>query len=181
MIWSRPITMGSSPRLRSALLAGLLVLPTWAGCGGSNLEGRVYDGDDLTFRVGPVPPSWRVVELESALVAFRDDTNLASIAVNGRCGKDGDDVPLEALTHHLFLHFTERQVLRQERVQLDGREALRTELHAELDGVPKHFLVYVLKKDGCVYDFLHVTDRSDPLAIERFERFVQGFSTIEPA
>jgi hypothetical protein len=89
---------------------------------------------------------------------------------------DGDDVPLEALTHHLFLHFTQRSLVKQERVELDGRAALRTELNAELDGVALRYLVYVIKKDGCVYDFIHVSPNGRGRA--EFERFVQGFGTL---
>jgi hypothetical protein len=95
--------------------------------------------------------------------------------MNGRCGVDGDDVPLAALTHHLFLNFTKRHVESQQTVELDGREALRTELTAELDGVSKRFLVFVMKKDGCVYDFMWIgAAEASP---GEFQRFVQGFST----
>ena len=58
--------------------------------------------------------------------------------------------------------------------QLDGREALRSELVGKLDGVPKHYLVYVLKKDGCVNDFVQVSDGD---AKTEFDRFVRGFTT----
>ena len=46
----------------------------------------------------------------------------------------------------------------------------------KLDGVPKYFLVYVLKKDGCVYDFWRI---SEPGAgdVAPFEAFVKGFAT----
>jgi hypothetical protein len=65
----------------------------------------------------------------------------------------------------------------QERVDLDGRAALRTEMIAELDGVKKRYVVYVLKKDGCVYDFLHVSPGQDG-GKDAFERFVRGFGTL---
>ena len=58
----------------------------------------------------------------------------------------------------------------------DGREAMRSELVAKLDGVPKHYVVYVLKKDGCVYDFMRIApDQGD---VAGFESFVQGFGTM---
>ncbi len=147
-------------------------------CGGATFDGRVYDNGELAFRVGPVPRGWRRVEVSHALVAFRDDARSATIAVNGRCGKDGDDVPLEALTHHLFLHFTERNVSSAQRFDLDGREALRTRLLAKLDGVEKRFEIVVLKKDECVYDFVHIADGRDETT-EDFSAFVAGFSTVE--
>jgi len=165
------------PGLRAGLAFSFALA---VGCATTAFDGRVYRQDDLAFHVGPMPARWRAIEVEGALLAFRDDAHTATIALNGRCGLDGDDVPLEALTHHLFLHFTERTLVgKQERVNLDGRAALRSELVAELDGVPMRYLVYVLKKDGCVYDFMHVTPSADPAARADFERFVQGFGTLE--
>lgn len=145
-------------------------------CGGPHFDGRVYRDGELSFRVGPIPAAWRHLDASHALIAFRDDASSATVAVSGRCGKDGDDVPLQALTHHLFLHFTEREVVEQRTVALDGRDALRTEMRTRLDGVPKHFTVYVLKKDGCVYDFLHITSRGAAGQAD-FDRFVAGFTT----
>jgi hypothetical protein len=147
-------------------------------CGGSQFDGQVYRNGELAFRVGPVPSDWRRIEVDTALLAFRDDTDDATVALAGRCGKDGDDVPLSALTHHLFLQFTDRQVDKEEVLKLDGRDAMRTEMTAELDGVPKHFVVFVLKKDGCVYDFLHIGARADDRGVADFERFVRGFATL---
>lgn len=112
------------------------------------------------------------------LVAYRDDDSAATIAVNGRCGKDADDVPLEALTQHLFLEFTDRKLLDQQHLTLDARAALRTEMVADLDGVPKHYVVYVLKKNGCVYDFMHIASlNSSDEQRAAFDRFVRGFHT----
>lgn len=159
-------------------VAGGLALP---GCGGASFEGGVYRGDGLAFRVGALPSGWRPIEASGALLAFRDDLAAATVAIGGRCGKDGDDVPLESLTHHLFLDFTDRSIESEERLALDGREALRTRLMARLDGVPKRFDVFVLKKNGCVYDFMFVTPpRASADAEERFAGFVAAFRTIAP-
>jgi hypothetical protein len=159
------------------VFAGVALL--CVACGGPSFDGSTYRGNGMAFRVGPVPETWRAVEIEEALLAYRDDQKSATVAVNGRCGKDGDDVPLQALTHHLFLHFTDRDVVSQQVMPMDGREALRTEIRAELDGVPKHYTVYVLKKDGCVYDFLHIADSGAPAeGRAEFERFVRGFATL---
>ncbi len=132
----------------------------------------------MAFRVGPVPSGWRRINVGHALLAYRDDAAEATIALNGRCNKDGDDVPLQALTHHLFLMFTHRDIISQQTLPMDGRAAMRTELTAELDGVPKHFIVYVLKKDSCVYDFIHIAAVHPPEQSTRaFEAFVKGFAT----
>ena len=161
--------------MRTHGIASLVVVLA-AACSGPSFDGQVYRQGDLAFRVGPVPSSWRSIEATGALLAFRDDEAAATVALNGRCGLDGDDVPLEALTHHLFLQFTDRELVSQTRVDLDGRAALRTELIAELDGVKKRYVVYVLKKDGCVYDFLYVSPNADET--RTFEQFVRGFGTL---
>ena len=147
-----------------------------AACGGQPFDGRRYDDGALRFHTGAVPAGWRGIESDGTLLAFRDESAGATVALNGRCGVDGDDVPLASLTQHLFLQFTERELKSQQELQLDGRAALRTELVGKLDGVPKQFLVYVLKKDGCVYDFWRI---SPPGAgdFSAFEGFVRGFAT----
>lgn len=150
-----------------------------AACASAGFDGHVYHDDDVRFRVGPIPSSWRRLELEGARLAFRDDSANATVAVNGRCGLDGDDVPLASLTQHLFLQFTDRTQISQTKLSLDGREALRTEISAALDGVPKRYLVYVLKKDNCVYDFMYIAADSAPGSRAEFERFVQGFAALE--
>jgi hypothetical protein len=159
------------------------MLGLWLGimhtaCGGSAFNGSVYRDDELAFRVGPQPASWHAIHVDGALLAFRDKNAGATVAVNGRCGVDGDDVPLRALTHHLFLHFTGRRVIDQQSLALDNREALRTEMLADLDGVPRRFIVYVLKKDNCVYDFVWIGATTPPAeSAAEFQTFVQGFST----
>lgn len=145
------------------------------GCSSASFDGRVFQKGDISFRLEHLPPTWRTIEIDDTALAFRDDENATTVAVNGRCGRDAEDVPLESLTQHLFIHFTERRVEDQRLFPLDGREALGTQLAAKLDGVQKHFHVVVLKKDGCVYDFMQIAGR--PQNPERFLRFVHGFST----
>ena len=171
MLWRRHLR-----RFEASLAGAALLL---AACASSGFDGHVYKDDDVHFRVGPVPSAWRKLDVDDTRLAFRDDAANATVAVNGRCGLDGDDVPLTSLTQHLFLQFTERTQLSQTKVSLDGREALRTEISAALDGVKKQYLVYVLKKDSCVYDFMYIAADSAPGSRAEFERFVQGFAALE--
>jgi hypothetical protein len=164
---------------RRPYLAYIVLCVSSVACASNTYDGRVYRNDELAFRIGPVPENWRPIEASDALLAFRDDAGKATIAVNARCGLDGDDVPLAALTQHLFLQFTERRVENQDLVRMDGREALRTQIVAALDGVSKRYTVYVLKKDGCVYDFLHIADDASETREQSFEHFVRSFSTVD--
>lgn len=171
--------MSGTRKSLQAAPAALFVALLLVGCGGASFNGHVYRGHGLTFQVGPVPRTWHRIEVGHALLAFRDDAAEATIALNGRCNKDGDDVPLSALTRHLFLMFTNRNIISQRTLPMDGRSAMRTALVADLDGVPKHFIVYVLKKDNCVYDFIHIAALNPPETSTRvFEQFVTGFVTM---
>ena len=91
----------------------------------------------------------------------------------------GLDIPLTALRNHLMIGFTERIVLDEELVAMDGREALRTHYSAKLDGVPRDILLQILKKDGCVYDFALVTPPGPSFAeaLVDFDRLLSGFET----
>jgi hypothetical protein len=173
-MYRRAFRNTASTRFWTLPSVALLVL----GCGKAAFDGRTYQAGDLAFRIGQVPSTWRELEVDEARLAYRDPATDTIISVNARCGRDADDVPLDALTQHLFIQFTERNIIDQKRFDLDGREALRTVLNAKLDGVPRRFRVVVLKKDGCVYDFseiatLRATAQSDSV----FESVVSGFST----
>jgi hypothetical protein len=151
-----------------------------AACSSAGFDGNVYRDAGLRFRVGPIPPGWHRIEAEGARLAFRDEATSATTMVNARCGADADDAPLKALTGHLFLLFTDREIASQETLMLDGREALHTVATAKLDGVSRAFDVYVLKKDGCVYDFVQIAPPESGGALRGpFERFVTGFHALE--
>jgi hypothetical protein len=161
------------------VLLGFALVTT--GCGAAGFDGTTYHGEGFAFRVPAPPASWQRLEVSHASLAFRDESDDATIAVNGRCNVDGEDVPLSALTQHLFLQFTDRAIVAQEVVPFDGREALHSVLVAKLDGVPKKFDVWVLKKDGCVYDFFYIAmpERYES-GLPAFQQFVQGFRSLGP-
>ena len=119
-------------------------------------HGGVYREGPIAFTLPPAPSGWRAIDVKDASLAFRDDDNSASVLVNARCLSADDRTPLVALTNHLLIGATERKYLSQEVEPFDGREALHTKLEAKWDGVPMTIDVYVLSKDGCVYDFVYV-------------------------
>ncbi len=162
------------------LLCPWLVL---AACSTPSLQNGVFRSGDVAFRVGPIPDHWTSVEEQQPdpdleTFAFRDPRGNATIGVAARCHRDGDDVPLRSLTQHLYLGFTDRETRAEKDLVLDGRAALRTEMVASLDGVPKDLTFVVVKKDGCVYDFWRVAAGSTPDS--DFDAFVSGFQVLPP-
>jgi hypothetical protein len=172
----------SSPRppwARTLCLAGALSIVTLTGCGGPSFNGNVYRGEGYAFKLPPQPASWRRLAVGGASLSFQDNAHDAVIAISGRCGVDSEDVPLRSLMAHLFIQFTDREVQSEEIVPFDGREALHTVLVAKLDGVPKQFDVWILKKDGCVYDLYYVAPPAHfEGGVGAFREVVHGFSTV---
>ncbi len=141
--------------------------------------GNVLVGRETRYRIGEIGSGWRRLSLDSQNdLAFHNEDMGALIQVNATCNP-GSDVPLTALTNHLLIGFTDRDVQEQSLVPMDEREALRTHVIARLDGVPRELLLYVMKKDACVYDFALITPLGANFArtVPDFEHFRAGFST----
>ncbi len=159
----------------------LVFSPT--GCAGTQFNGTVYRDKEVAFELSYLPGGLKRLESSESKLAFQNDVAGSTLAVSARCGVDSDDVPLRALVQHLFLQLTDRELISEEEFVLDGRGALEMELEAHLDGVRRHFVVVVMKKDGCVYDFIHVDGGGSRPALEAsrkdFRKMVRGFSTLE--
>ena len=142
-------------------------------------DGTVYHAGRLSFRAGPVPSTWKRLDIDGPLLAFHDTTSNGSIDVNAKCGEDQLDTSLIALRTQLLIGFTETNFREEKVVPFDRREALRTVLDAKLDGVPMSLDIYVYKKNGCVYDIVYVArpQRFDQ-GLDAFESFVAGFSAL---
>ena len=133
----------------------------------------------LDFHVSPAPSGWRPIRVSGADVVFRDAEHEASILVNGRCIPEDGDAPLSALTEHLIMGTTDRQYLLEETLPLDAREARHTVLKAKLDGVLMGYDVFVMKKNGCVYDLVYVgAPEGMQAGTPAFESFARSFHTI---
>lgn len=165
------------------LFAACVAASAIVGCGSAQFDGTEYRDKEVAFRLAYVPTGLTPLKSAESKVAFQNEQVGSTIAVSARCGVDSDDVPLRALVQHLFLQLADREVISEKEFALDGRAALEMEIEAHLDGVRRHFVVTVLKKDGCVYDFLHVDGGAENPALlgsrEDFRKLVRGFSTLE--
>ncbi len=151
------------PMLRFGTLTPLFVwgLLGLASCSHGLKDGYFSKGD-VRYRVAAPPAGWRQLKLSGNDLAYVSDDKAHSIAVNATC-ENHEDPPLEVLTQHLLLGFTDRENKQTETLMLDGREALRSRYVAKLDGIPVGLDMVVMKKDGCVHDFVYLSpvDRGD--------------------
>lgn len=172
--------MRYGPSTLRNLIFAILAVSLWVpGCATSGeLRGRVYADDEARYRLGPLP-RWQRLEVDARNdLAFGQPELAAVIQVNSSCNPELD-IPLEALTGHLLIGFTERRIREQRRVPMAAREALRTHVVGKLDGVPREMVIHVLKKNGCVYDFALIAppDGRFQRAQTAYERMVGGFRT----
>src|SRR6266508_4253313 len=142
--------------LLPAILATLLTFLSFGapGCGSSAPPGR-WNGSDFSrgdeaFHVAP-PARWERIQQSDGDLAWRHPESQAVIAANAAC-HGHHDPPLSVLVNDLLIGTTARRVLLDETIPLDGREARHEVVWLRVDGVPLIYDVYVLKKDGCVYD-----------------------------
>lgn len=173
-----------NPRVRAATVVPLVIAPMLLGLaacsgGGGQLRGTRYSDREASYRIGPLSSEWQRLSVEDQNdLAWRSEPLASIVQVNATCDP-GSDVPLTALTNHLLMGFTERDLRAQDIVPMDGREALRTHVVARLDGVPRELLFYVMKKDDCVYDLALLAPPGAQFerALVEFEPFVAGFTT----
>jgi hypothetical protein len=169
-----------APRASSARAAAALLALALASCAGPpSLMGDVFVNAQVAFRINPVPPGWHPIHLSDADLVYRDAAHDASILVNGRCAPGDSDTPLSALTEHLIMGTTDREFLVEETLPFDAREARHTVLKAKLDGVLMGYDVFVMKKDGCVYDLVYFgAPEGMQAGTPPFETFARGFHAL---
>jgi hypothetical protein len=169
--------MRNALRACRAWSAGALLL---AGCASASFANGIYDDGTVRYRIGELKGAWRRLDVDDNDLAFYD-TRLGTISVNSMCS-GYEDVPEQALLNQLLFGTRDRKYRLEETVTLDGRGALHDVIDLTLDGVPVTLEVYVVKKDGCVYDFSRVSSRP---AFEQgrpaFAALVQGFKVLHTA
>ncbi len=132
--------------------------------------------EDVCYQVGRLGGDWQVAHREGGAIGFYSATVGGVIESNATCRDDADAASLEVLTRHLLIGYTDQRVRCVERRALDWREARRTVVDAKLDGVPMTMDLWVMKRDGCVYDLAFVAPPdSFAMGAVDFARFVGGF------
>ena len=153
------------------------------GCAHSQPKGhfdaaadRVCAGQ-VCYRMGALPAGWRLVHQESAAIGFYSADVGGVIEANASCRDDAEATPLEALTRLLLIGYTDRNFRAQEKVPLDEREALRTQVDAKLDGVPMSLELLVMKRNGCIFDLSYAAPPGQfARGSDDFAAFVHGFA-----
>lgn len=156
----------------------LLAFTLAAACAtDGELKDGAYHDNKVSYRLGLPGDGWDRLKLDTANVAWFNPALSASLMANSHC--DGvKDAPLTGLTEDLLIGITDRAVVSQQPRPWARREALETIATGKLDGVDRKLALFVLKKDGCVYDFMYIGDHENGSAVAAFDDFVNGFAAL---
>lgn len=130
-----------------------------------------------SYGVGPISSDWRVSRVgKYKVLVLYSDSHKSSIESDAFCDQSYNDASLNVLTNHLHTGITEKKVLSESPLMLDGRAALRSVVQGKVDGVSIILDSVVIKKDVCMFDFVLISPPTDyPQAKLDFEPFFQGF------
>lgn len=159
-------------RLESASALVLLVL---TACTASKIVDGFLVDEARGFKIPVLSDGWRQFKAEGAEVAFRAEPGGQVAALFVSC-EEQQAIPLQILSRRLFFGIGGKRVMAQERVSLNGTEAMHTLLEARHKDGDVMVSSYVAKDAACVYDLVYVADHA---AFEErrpeFERFVNGW------
>ncbi|MFO7565683.1 MAG: hypothetical protein R6X02_23775 [Enhygromyxa sp.] len=145
-----------------------------------------------SYRFGSPGAAWEPLRTKDVQVAWRHDSDPAVIQIFGECENHGDS-DLEDFTDHQRIDYSDWKIIEEPTGELDAagrprmrpkqyyttiaqREALRTTVRANLDGVEVMIEYVVLKKDGCLFDLTYI---AKPRDFERhfgdFQKVIDGF------
>lgn len=169
--------------IRPTFATSVVALTLLAGCAG--WRGDAYYAHRLpldrarkeaSFRFGLPGDGWKPVRnLKNTQVAWVNPDVGGVIELHAQCDDQGDS-SLDQYTDHLRIDWTSWRVDEQEETRLADRDALRTVVTAELDGIVRRNEFWVLKKNGCLFDLRY---SAAPKGFERgqpaFANVVQGF------
>lgn len=148
-----------------------LAVAALAGCGKTAITGKVSD-----FSHGPLPAEWKKTDVKGLAVAYYHSAYGATAGVAPVC-EGVSDSTLESLARQELIGLEQRELLEENRIRVDGREAVEWVVKGSVDGVEMRVNLVVFRKDGCVYD-LNLVSRPETFETARtdFRAFVDGFA-----
>ena len=130
----------------------------------------------LDYSFAPPDGSWKKTRAKGADFAYIHQPTNSGIVISSRCEEGAADPPLRILFRHLFIDFETKNITSQRTIELDGKEALLTELTADYGGEHLKFISVIVKRRACVYDLLLIARPSEFDKVKAdFEKLVGTF------
>ena len=163
---------------RAPLALALGAVIAFTACAGRRIENGVYHSDK-GYRLTLPGSEWSVAADSKADIELRHQDGLAAMLANAECDDRAKSRSAGLLLGQLLIGLRDRATIEENEVSLDGRQALHRVLDGRVaaDGAPTRIEAYVLKEQGCVYDFAYA---APPASFEAwradFRRFVESFA-----
>jgi len=163
---------------RAPLALALGAVIAFSGCAGRRIENGVYHSDK-GYRLTLPGPDWSVTADSKADLELRHQDGLAAMLANAECDDRANSRSAGLLLGQLLIGLHDRATIEQNEVSVNGQQALHRVLDGRVaaDGAPARIEAYVLKDQGCVYDFAYA---APPASFEAwradFRRFVESFA-----
>ena len=163
---------------RAPLALALGAVIAFTGCAGRRIENGVYHSDK-GYRLILPGSDWSVAADSKADLELRHQDGLAAMLANAECDDRAKSRSAGLLLGQLLIGLHDRATIEQNEVSVNGQQALHRVLDGRVaaDGAPTRIEAYVLKDQGCVYDFAYA---APPASFEAwradFRRFVESFA-----
>ena len=158
-------------RPRTLLIASALLL---SSCLSVNIGGgKMKKSEGVKISAPPAP--FQDAKNQNADRAWINKKNGNTISYLSVCN-DPADPSIEAASQDLFNDLTGSQIVKTEHFSFNHRDALRTEVKGEIDGVPTQITAVIFKRNDCMYTISYVgvvKAYADDHA--RFESFLTSF------
>ena len=120
---------------------------------------KVYIQGGGFYKVGKLPQGWERMHASSKAISFYNKSYDSSITTDVFCGREFSDRPLEVLAGEFASALANKKVIFTDNIMLSERGALRLSVSGKMDGVDVGMDIVVVKRNGCNFDFVAVTDR----------------------
>ena len=162
-----------------ALALGAVLAFTGCAAVGRRIENGVYHSTK-GYRLTLPGADWSVATESKADLELRHQDGMAAMLANAECDERAGSRSASLLFGQLLIGLRDRATIEQDEVSVNGRRALHRVLDGRVvaDGAPTRIEAYVLKENGCVYDFAYAAPPSsfDAWRVD-FRRFVESFAT----
>jgi hypothetical protein len=163
---------------RAPLALALGAVIAFTGCAGRRIENGVYYSTK-GYRLTLPGADWSVAAESKADLELRHQDGMAAMLANAECDDRARSRSAGLLLGQLLIGLHDRATIEQDEVSVNGRRALHRVLDGRVaaDGAPTRIEAYVLKEEGCVYDFAYAAPPSSFDAWRAdFRRFVESFA-----
>lgn len=151
----------------------LLLILSLVGCH-TVITNNTVKNRYASYGVEPLPQGWQKKHIKNAELLYAHENSDAVIYLSSNC-ENVSDSPLEALTAQLLSGMGQYELISQNSLKVDDREALISEVEVKLDGVKHYNKIMVFRKNRCVFDAVFTASDASKHLVKDFDAMIKTF------